>query len=242
MNIIKVGGSIINPDGKYDNKVAEDLISLIKSSKEKFILVIGGGKLCRKVQEAAMPFLKEALGAEISYANDSLGIAITKINAQYLLNFFQKKMGEEVYPEILLDPTQKVKAKHRVFFIGGWKPGHSTDKDLMLLAKTFKAERIIKLSNFDVVKEISPLEILHLPEEEEKRRLAAAKELPRMTWKELKDLVGTKWVPGLNTPFDPRAVEEGYKMRNSVTLYIGRREELPKMLSGGKFKGTIVKG
>jgi len=241
MNIIKIGGSIINPDGKYDPKIINELISLVKNNKDKFIFVIGGGKLCRRVQDASTLYLKEALGSDLSYANDALGIAVTKINANYVLKEFQQKLGKEVHPEILEDPHTKITSKSRIFFIGGYVPGHSTDQDMMLLAKTFKAEKVIKISNFDIVKKINPLKFHQLSEEEKKKALAQAKDVPEMTWKELKELVGTRWIPGLNTPFDPRAVESGYQLRKKLTLYIGRMDQLLKMLKREKFRGTIIK-
>jgi len=44
MIIIKYGGSIINPDGKYSEGAIEKLISIIKDRpQESFCLVIGGG-------------------------------------------------------------------------------------------------------------------------------------------------------------------------------------------------------
>ena len=98
MNIIKFGGSIVNPDGKYDEKVIGEFIKLVKNSKDKFIFVVGGGKLCRKIQWVAKKFLKEALKDEkqVEYANDWLGIATTKINAHYVLKKFEEKFGDEV--------------------------------------------------------------------------------------------------------------------------------------------------
>ncbi len=240
MNIIKVGGSIINPNGKYDLAVIRDLISLVQN-KKKYLFVIGGGKLCRKIQEAARPILRNAL-EDIATANDTMGIAVTQINARYVLQQFQQRLGKAVYPEILLDPTRKIKSKARIFFIGGWKPEHSTDKDMMMLAQTYQAPLVIKVSNFEVVKDVHPLELQTLSEAEKTKKISLAKELPSLTWKKLKELVGTTWVPGLNTPFDPRAVELGYTLRKKVTLYIGKKEELGKMLAGKEFSGTVVQG
>jgi len=240
MNIIKIGGSIINPDGRYDLAAIRELISLVQN-KEKYIFVVGGGKLCRKIQEAVRPLLMNAL-EDVATANDTLGIAVTQINARHVLQQFKKKLGKEVHPEILLDPTWKIQSKARIFFIGGWKPGHSTDKDMMMLAQTYQAARVIKVSNFEMVKDVHPLELNGLPETEKLKRLVRAAELPQLTWKQLKDLVGTTWMPGLNTPFDPRAVELGYTLRKKVALYIGKKEELGKMLQGQKFRGTVVQG
>lgn len=243
MNLVKIGGSILNPDGRYDEKLVQELIHTVKESQEKFIFVVGGGKLCRKIMEAAKPFLSESLKEEkkVNLANDEIGIAVTKINARYLLERFQEKLGPEVYPEILLNPKEKVKSEARVFLAGGWKPGHSTDKDMMLLAKRFKVPRAFKLTDFDYVKKVHPREIADLPYEKIKERLDRAESIPEMSWEKLKKLVGEKWSPGMNTPFDPQAAEMGCKLRKKLQLYFLRKEEFSKALKGEKFKGTVVR-
>ena len=244
MNIVKIGGSIVNPDGNYDNRFIAKLMDMVKESKERFIFVVGGGKLCRKVQNAAKPFLEEALeaGEKISQANDYLGIAITKINASYVLEKFKEQLGSEVYPEIIIDPTKKIKSSARIYFTGGWKPGCSTDKDMMMMAEVYGAKKIIKVTDVEYIKQINPLKFSKLSEPEKKKVLAEAKDIKEMSWKQLVDLIGTDWKPGLNTPFDPQAAELGYKLKKKVMLLLGRKEELERMLTGKKFKGTIVKG
>jgi uridylate kinase len=248
INIVKFGGSIVNPNGKYDNVVINHFIQLVKEkitkAQDKFIFVVGGGKLCRKIQEASKPFLQEALNEPeaVQRANDWLGISTTKINAEYVLKQFQKKLGKTVEPQLILDPTRKVKSNCKVFFTSGWVPGCSTDKDMMLLAKTFNASKVFKISDFEIVKKIKPLELAKALPEKKAEILAYAPEIKQMTWKELVNLVGTTWVPGLSTPFDPEAAALGYTLRKKLTVYIGRKEQFPKMVRGERFRGTVVKG
>ncbi|MBS3117225.1 hypothetical protein J4421_06545 [Candidatus Woesearchaeota archaeon] len=244
MNIVKLGGSVVNPTGKYDPILIDTFISIVKKSRDSFLFIIGGGKICRFIQDAARSYLREALQdeKEVSLANDELGLAVTKINARYVLHCFQEKLGRCVYPEILLDPTQYLQEKAKVFFAGGWKPGHSTDTDMMLLAETFKAPKIFKLSNFDIVRRIRPENLVGLSEQEKTKQLQRAEEISSLTWRELHDLVGKDWKPGLNTPFDPSAVKLGLEMKKALTLYIGKEQEFPKMLQGKAFRGTVVKG
>ncbi|PIN76338.1 hypothetical protein COV17_02855 [Candidatus Woesearchaeota archaeon CG10_big_fil_rev_8_21_14_0_10_36_11] len=244
MNIVKLGGSIVNPDGKYNDIAIQEFIDLAKNSKDKFIFIVGGGKLCRFVQDVSTPFFNEALQNEksVQRANDWVGIATTNINAEYVLNKFKETFGDEVYPQLLLDPTQKVDTKRRLFFTGGWKPGSSTDKDMMLLAETFNATNVFKISDFKIVKDIKPTEFAKVPAEEKDKVLSEANDIHGMTWNDLHSLVGAEWIPGLSTPFDPKAVQIGLKMKSTLTLYMGRKEEFPKMLTGKKFVGTIVKG
>ncbi len=240
MNIIKVGGSIINPDGKYDSKVIKELINIVKEIKEEFIFVIGGGKLCRKIQNGCKPFLEEALPSdEVGLARDWLGISTTKINATYVLNRFKEQLKGEVHPELILDPTRKMEGKGRIFFTGGWKPGCSTDKDMMLLAETYKAKKVIKITDIEYVKRINPIEYSKLSFEEKGEKLKTAENIKEINWQEFKELLGTEWKPGLNTPFDTQAVSQGYDL--GVTLYFGRRTELLKMLKDEEFTGTVVK-
>ncbi len=205
--------------------------------------------MCRRVQEASKPFLQEAFNDKgkidpqaVQRANDWLGISITKINAEYVLTQFQKKLGKAVYPQLILDPTKKLNSTCKVFFTGGWVPGCSTDKDMMLLAKAFHANKVFKLSDFEIVKKIKPLELAKALPEKKAEILAHAPELKQMTWKELVNLIGTKWVPGLSTPFDPEAAALGYTLRKKLTVYIGRKEQFPKMVRGERFRGTVVKG
>ncbi|MFH0701776.1 MAG: hypothetical protein V2A62_05045, partial [Candidatus Woesearchaeota archaeon] len=187
MNIIKFGGSILNPDGKYDQKVIQEFINLVKNSKERFIFVVGGGKLCRLIQSASQPFLTEALKEKnkVSLANDEIGLAVTKINARYLLEKFQEKLKSQVYSEIIIDPTKKIKSNARIFFAGGWKPGCSTDKDMMLLAEAFQAKNIFKITDFPFVKKVKPISLLKRSKEGKEKILNKAESITAMSWKDL---------------------------------------------------------
>jgi len=244
MNIIKIGGSALNPDGKYDLKLVAELVEIVQKNKEKFLFVIGGGKICRFCQQACSSFFKKALIDQkaVDLANDEIGIAITKINANYVLKQFQEQLGEEVCAQIILDPTHKIKSDCRIFFAGGWKPGHSTDKDLMLLAETFKAEKVFKITNFAYVKDVPAIEIDKLSDAQRSKRLSSAKSIPKMSWTDLQKIVGKEWHAGMNTPFDPQAAEIGFRLRKELQLYFLRKEELAKAIEEKKFNGTIVKG
>ncbi|HLC88452.1 MAG TPA: hypothetical protein VJG49_00280, partial [Candidatus Nanoarchaeia archaeon] len=129
-----------------------------------------------------------------------------------------------------------------IYFAGGWKPGCSTDKDMVLLAETYGAKKMVKVTDVEYVKKINPVRFSRLSELEKKKAWAEAKDIQEMSWKQLIDLTGTEWKPGLNTPFDPQAAELGYQLRKQVRLLLGRKEELRKMLTGERFKGTMVKG
>ena len=244
MNIVKFGGSIVNPDGRFDDTIIQEFITLVRNSREKFIFVVGGGKICRLMQDACQPFFEAALESDehIDGARDAVGIASTKINARYVLRKFVKEFGNSVYPEIILDPTQPVSTRFKVYIAAGWKPAMSTDADMMLLAQTFEGTRVFKISDFAYVKNVKPTDIAKMSEEEQKKTLALADDIETMKWGQLKELVGDEWIAGLNTPFDPEAVRVGMKLRRQVTLYIGEKDEFMRFLKTGEFHGTVVSG
>ena len=236
MNIIKYGGSRVSPTpDTHDDSFIDSLIELTKKySEQEFMIIIGGGALARKKQ-AEEPDADQD-------RKDWLGIEGIHENAEYVIKRFQDSGIEKVCPEVIKDPTKKT-AGYRIYFAGGWKPGNSTDYVTMTLAVTYGAEKVIKISDFEVVKDLSPLEVKDLSKEERNQRLDEAEDLPEATWQKMVDLVGTEWVPGLNTPLDPLAAKLGLENKY-ITLYICQESELDKVLSGELegFKGTIVKG
>ena len=98
-----------------------------------------------------------------------------------------------------------------------------------------------KISDFEIVKNVKPTYLIGKNKEEMKEILSKADDIKETTWQGLVDLVGTEWVAGLNTPFDPRAAALGLKLEDTLTLYIGRKEQIPKMLKNEEFIGTVVK-
>ncbi|PIZ51799.1 hypothetical protein COY27_02390, partial [Candidatus Woesearchaeota archaeon CG_4_10_14_0_2_um_filter_33_13] len=202
MNIIKYGGSKVRPtEESYDDQFINSLINLVKKySNEMFMIIIGGGALARKKQ-------REEPQADQD-RKDWLGIEATWENANYVIKRFQQTGVKSVYPEVIKDPTKKIEG-YKIYFAGGWKPGWSTDYVTMRLAQTYQAEKVIKISDFKIVKDFSPLKVKDMSKEERDKVLAEAEDLPKATWKKMVELVGTKWVPGLNTPLDPIAAKLG---------------------------------
>jgi len=51
------------------------------------------------MQDSSQKFLDDALGTDSeqkSFARDEIGIATTKINARYVLNYFKKYLGGKI--------------------------------------------------------------------------------------------------------------------------------------------------
>ena len=221
--ILSLGGSIIVPD-EVDVGFLKDFRKLIlKHVKQgkRFMIIAGGGMVCRKYQNAAREIVK--LTAEDL---DWLGIHATRFNAHLLRTIFRN----QAYPKVIKDPTKKVDIKESVIIGAGWEPGCSTDYDAVLMARTFGACKLANLSNIKYVYDKDP----------KYHKDAVKKE--SMTWKEFRGIVGDKWDPGANHPFDPVAAKESQRLGLEVAIMDGRNlANLDSYLSGKGFQGTVIR-
>jgi len=201
--VISLGGSLIVPE--------EIDVSWIKNFKEmieqyvakgyKFILISGGGKTARKYQNAAKD-IAGLTGDDL----DWLGIHATRINAHLIRTIFRGLANARV----IKNPTEKIIFKEKILVAAGWKPGFSTDYDAVLLAKQFNVKKIINLSNIDFVYDKDP------------RKFKDARKIENISWKNFRKIVGDKWDPGLNAPFDPVASKESEKLGLEVAIMNGK--------------------
>jgi uridylate kinase len=224
MKILSVGGSIIIPKTGFDidflKKFRRMILNRVKKG-ERFILVIGGGATCRVYQDAAKK-VRKLTDEDL----DWIGIHTTIYNAQFVRYMFK----DVAYEGIVTNPKKKVKTDKPVIIGAGYEPGHSTDMDAVLLAKTYGAKEILNLSNIEYVYDKDP------------NKFRSAKKIEDIDWESLRrDVVGYTWTPGFNAPFDPIASELAQKMKLTVKILQGTNlKEVGKALDGKKFKGTRV--
>jgi len=224
MKIVSVGGSIIIPKTGFDIPFLKKFRTMILdrvAMGEQFILVIGGGATCRVYQDAAKkvcPLTDEDL--------DWIGIHTTIYNAQFVRYLFK----DVAYGDVITNPTKKVNTTKPVIIGAGYEPGHSTDMDAVLLAKTYGAKEVLNLSNIEYVYDKDP------------NKYKSAKRIEEIDWETLRrDVVGYTWTPGFNAPFDPIASELAQKMKLRVKVLQGTNlREVKKALDGKKFKGTSI--
>lgn len=219
--IISLGGSIIVPD-EVDVKFLRGFRNLIlkHASKRRFVIICGGGRTARKYMAAASEVVKLR-----SKDIDWIGINSTRLNASLLLALFKPI----AHPKVIKNPTEKIKFKEKILIAAGWKPGFSTDYDAVLLAKNFGARTLVNLTNVDYVYDKNP------------SKFRDAKPIKRATWKEYKQLVGGKWSPGLNLPFDPIASKEAERLGLKVVIMNGTKlRNLEGLLKGRRFVGTEI--
>jgi uridylate kinase len=220
--VISLGGSLIVP-----NQIDIDFLKQFKSiilkhmkQGKRFIIITGGGRTARNYQEAA-----KAVGKVSKDDLDWLGIHGTRLNAHLMRAIFKRY----AHPNFVKDPTIKIDFKEKILVAAGWKPGFSTDFDAVLLAKQFNVKKIINLSNIEYVYTKDP------------RKYKRAKKIEKISWKDFRKIVGDKWNPGLNAPFDPIASKECEK--SGITVYIAdgkNLENLDRIITGRDFIGTTI--
>jgi len=224
VKIISVGGSIIIPASGFNIPFLKQFRTLILREVKKgtkFILVIGGGSTCRQYQDAARGV------AKLSDTDlDWLGIYTTRFNAEFVRLLFK----DIAYKEVLGDPTKHIKTNAPLLIGAGFKPGHSTDMDAVLLAKTYGASEVINLSNIFSVYDKDP------------NKFSDAQKIEQIDWKSFRrDIVGNTWNPGKNAPFDPIASKVAEKIGLRVSILNGMDlKEVENVLGGKKFRGTVI--
>ncbi len=227
--IISLGGSLIFPpegiDWKFLKKFKKIIESEIKKNK-RFIIVTGGGHICRVYQQAAGKI------AELTNEDkDWLGVHSTRLNAHLLKTIFRK----QAHPRINKNPLTKENLnKHfghgeSIMVAAGWRPGWSTDYVAVTLAERFKVKTLINLSNIDYVYDKDP------------KKYKDAQPQTEIGWPDFKKIVGNKWTPGLNAPFDPIAARKSQQLGLEIIVINGQKtNNLKNCLSGKKFKGTKI--
>ena len=224
--IISVGGSLIVPD-QIDLVFLGKLSAFIRkhvTKGRKFFLVSGGGRVCRRYQAAA----EQVNGTVTDEDLDWLGIHATRLNGHLLRTIF----FDIAHPRIIENYEKKLDNWHESVVIGaGWKPGFSTDYDGVVLAKDYGGHLLINLSNIDWIYDKDP------------KKDATAKPIKKLSWKECQRLVGTKWSPGLNTPFDPIAAQLAGQLELTAIVTNGQDfANLENIIEGRNFTGTVIRG
>lgn len=225
--ILSLGGSLIVPNGGIDTQFLINFNNFVRKQiaekNRRFFIICGGGATTRNYQKAASEVVHQPLSDE---DKDWLGIHSTRLNAHLVRTIFQ----DIAYPRIFKHYDKEYDIKNEpVICCSGWKPGWSTDYCAVLVAERYGAKTLINLSNIDKVYDKDP------------RKFPEAKPIEKITWGEFEKLVGTKWVPGLNAPFDPIATQKAKKLGMEVTILNGKNiYNLEAAIEHKPFIGTTI--
>ncbi len=224
--ILSLGGSLIVPNGGPDIEFLQQFNRFIRKKATqgcRFFIVCGGGSITRSYQKAA----EAVVGKQIANEDmDWLGIHSTRLNAHMVRTIFKDIAYERIIKHY--DIIDK-KAIQPIVVCSGWRPGWSTDYDAVLLAQDYDIKRVINLSNIEMVYDKDPY------------KYKDAKPIKEMKWDDLISLVGKKWVPGLNRPFDPIASQLAKSIGLKVVICNGKNlDNFARILEGKKFVGTVI--
>jgi uridylate kinase len=225
--VLSLGGSIIIPDGGFNIQFLKDFEAFLRkkiAAGLRFFIVCGGGATCRKYRDAA----DMVMGGKVSNEDlDWLGVHSTRLNSHLIRTIFRDIAYRRVIDNYDVIDKRPVEP---IVLASGWKPGWSTDYNAVLLAQDYGVEKIINLTNVSYVYDKDP------------KKYKEAKPKERLTWDELIKIVGTKWIPGMYTPFDPVAAQLAKRLGLEVVVTDGKDlKNLDNILEGRRFKGTVIK-
>jgi len=224
---MSIGGSLVVPNGGIDIEFLKGLNDFIreelaKNNNRQFFLVVGGGRIARHYRDAG----RDVVGHELPDDDlDWLAIHATRLNAHLIRTIFR----DIAYQRIIYDYDIIQKVSDRVIVGAGWKPGWSTDYDAVLFCEDYHAKEIINLSNIDYVFDKDP------------NKFNDAKKIEKTNWEDFRKLVGDKWIPGLNAPFDPIASKKAQELGLKVAILNGKDfSNIGNYLNNKEFVGTII--
>jgi len=221
--ILSVGGSIVVPNGGINTAFLRRFNQFIRQKVTagwRFFIVIGGGATARHYQSAV-----QDVGVLTPEDVDWLGIHATRLNAQLVRAIFR----DIAHIRVIKNPTDIDVAAESVIVAAGWKPGRSTDYIAATLAKVYKAKTLINMSDVPMVYEEDP------------KINPSAKPFKNLNWPKFRQIIGDKWDPGLNVPFDPVAAKLASRIGLKVVILKGDDfGNLENFFAGKKFVGTVI--
>ncbi|MFA4982727.1 MAG: UMP kinase [Candidatus Micrarchaeia archaeon] len=221
--VISLGGSLVNP-GEPDGQYVASLARVLRSTKFRFGIVVGGGRLARKWAEAA-----RKKGAS-EFEADEAAIEATKKNSQFVIDIIKSDVNRTVCHTF--ESARASAKKHRFTVMGGTIPGITTDSDAVLLAECLGAKRVLNLSNIDGIYSDNPV------------RNHDAKKFRKMGYAQLIDLAGKNDMrkAGTHFVFDFLACKLIARSKIEAHFVHGKNMlDVRKAIEGRPHGGTVVK-
>ncbi len=220
--VISLGGSLVVPedvDTAFLRAFREVVIRFVGEGKH-FVIVVGGGRTCRKYQYAA-----KELGETSKFDLDWIGIDALRLNGRLLQTIFKGYS----YEEVVNVPSELSGVDASVIIGGAHAPGSSSDLDAVDFAEVVGARKIVNLSNIDHAYDKDP------------KKFSDAKPIENISWEEYRKLIPSEWDPGLSSPFDPIASKKAQELGIEVAIINGTNiENFEKYLRGEAFIGSVL--
>ena len=218
-SVISLGGSIIVPDAISVRFLKQFRTLLLSFPQRRFAIICGGGNTNRLYNTAA-----RAIGKPTDDDLDWIGIRSLTLNAELLRTAF----GPVAYPRVIVNPDDlKQLPAQRIIIGAAYKPGCSSDLDAVLWAKRLRSKVVLNLSNIQHVYSADP------------NHDKSAVPLKELSWPAYRRIVGNRWTPRLNSPFDPKAAALAEKLGIAANIMDGRKlANVRRAIQGKSFVGT----
>lgn len=221
--VISLGGSLIVPN-EINIKLIQNFKRVLEKHRNnyKFVVVCGGGSVARTYIHALRKIGKS------EYLQSMAGIAVTRMNARFLTYFFGKDANKGVPHD--MNQIKSLLNKNDIVFCGAlrYAPEQTSDATSTKLANFFNTD-FINLTLVSGLYTKNPLIYKN------------AKFIPQISWEDFyKIIMKIKFRPGQHFVLDQTAAR--IIKENKIKTYILGNEmnNLDNLLSGKKFKGTVI--
>lgn len=225
--VISIGGFLVVPNKKIDTEFLKKFNNLIRKrlaedKNLRFFLIVGGGFIARHYRNAG----RRIIGWELTRDDlDWLGVHTTKLNAHLIRTIFR----DLAHPYIIKHYEIIRKTTEPIVVASGWKPGHTTDYEAVLLCEDYKINTILNLGHVEGVYNKNP------------KKFKDAKLINKISWADFRKIKSNKWTRGLNVPFDTAAAKKAEELGIKVIVLSGYNfDNLERYFRGEKFIGTII--
>jgi uridylate kinase len=220
--VIRIGGSVVaSPINPQLISQYADILQTLKNQNHQIVVVTGGGALAREFIQIA-----RSLNLPMQ-AQDEVAISVSRLFAQ----LFLKKLGDLACSKVAvtLDEAAECLVMGKIVFMGGLKPGITTDTVAALVAERVDADLLLKGTDQDGVYDKDP------------RKFPDAVKLDRLSFDDLQGVLAeTEHKAGIHQIIDPEAVKVLRRRRVRVVVVNGFKPGNILAAVSGESVGTVV--
>lgn len=217
--VLRIGGSVLGspPSAKVVEGYAK-VVSDLNYEGHSIGVVVGGGQVSRE-------YIRSASQMGLSpYQQDTIAIHASRLNARLVA---MKLGGVSSVPTSIDGMLQRL-SRNRVAVMGGLRPGITTDTVAAIVAQKWRADLLVKASDQSGIYTEDP------------RSNRRAKKLDRITYEQMKKILGGDHRPGIHSIVDPVAVDQLLESRVKLIVLNGAEPRgVVKAVHGEKI-GTLV--
>jgi len=220
--VIRIGGSVIaSPPNSSLIKEYAEVLTRLRSKGHQFIVIVGGGSLARE-------FIH--LAREVGLTDeeqDEIAISVSRMFAQ-ILAIKLGGLGAKQIPTSL-DEATRIFETHGIAFMGGLKPGMTTDTVATMAALRIQAHLILKATDQEGIYTKDP------------RKYPDAEKIDELRFEDLSRMLEEdRHIVGIHQILDPEAARLLQKERIETIVVNGFKPENIILAIKGEKIGTRI--